>query len=46
MKMFFTNTIWTRVHRSRSVDHILGICVPTDSKLTLLLYQKDHTVRL
>ena len=46
MKMFFTNTIWTRVHRSRVVDHILGICEPTDSKVTLLLYQKDHTVRL
>jgi len=46
MKLFFTSTIWTRVHRSKAVDHILGIYEPTDSKLTLLLYQKDHTVRL
>jgi len=46
MKLFFTNTIWTHVHHSKAVDHILGICEPTDSKVTLLLYQKDHTVRL
>ena len=46
MKLSFTNTIWTRVHRSRAVDHILGIREPTDSKVTLLLYQKDHMVRL
>ena len=46
MKLIFTNTIWTCVHCSKAMDHILGIYEPTDSKLTLLLYQKDHTVRL
>ena len=46
MKLFFTNTIWTHVHHSKVVDHIIGIYEPTDSKLTLLLYQKDHTMRL